>query len=559
MKHIKNKKFLLSGSALLVAIVALGATIAYSHDSSIYTNEFNLANYQIAAIEDFASPTNWKPCGETPKTFVVKNESEAPVMVRVKYEEAWRNKSDTQDLPLRKDGVTLVNVVLQNLDDWSLKVDGYYYYNFPLAPNSITSSLFEKVVLNCDANFGADNVCIKDITGTVCAKPDDEYEGASYHLRLIGETIQANAVDEWNIAYLDTGKNTNSALKSLAAGSTKPYSSTDSTIKSIAIVDELPDTVNPAVTDRVLISPQDAVPVYAYDDGDHNIYIHTEADKIYANADSSYLFYEMANLATITLSESFDTSSVTNMEQMFCSARALTSLILPESFDTSSVTNMRAMFSATNALTSLVLPESFDSSSVTDMNSMFAGTYALSSLELPEKFDTSSVTNMRAMFYISSLTSLTFPESFDTSSVTDMSDMFRNMNFLTSLTLPERFNTSSVTDMNHMFANMPALTSLVFPESFDTSSVKNMRRMFYETNAIAILSFPDSFNTNSATDLREMFFGASALTTLTLPTGFVARAGTNPGQMFIGVPATATLNANADASVRSLWPGQFRD
>ena len=80
-------------------------------------------------------------------------------MVRIKYDGVWRNAADTRNLPSEKDGVELAQIVLQNQSDWELKGDGYYYYKNALAPNSITSSLFQKVVLNLDANFGVDNVC----------------------------------------------------------------------------------------------------------------------------------------------------------------------------------------------------------------------------------------------------------------------------------------------------------------------------------------------------------------------------------------------------------------
>ncbi|MBP5634454.1 hypothetical protein J6X09_02035, partial [Candidatus Saccharibacteria bacterium] len=90
MKHIKNKRFLLYGSALLAAIVALGATIAYSHDSSVLPNEFNVGAHEVVMSETFVSPSNWKPGDETEKTLTVRNNSGSDIRVRVKYDEEWR-------------------------------------------------------------------------------------------------------------------------------------------------------------------------------------------------------------------------------------------------------------------------------------------------------------------------------------------------------------------------------------------------------------------------------------------------------------------------------------
>ena len=62
----------------------------------------------------------------------------------------------------------------------------------------------------------------------------------------------------------------------------------------------------------------------------------------------------------------FDTSTVTNMNQMFSMCSYLTSVPL---FDTSKVTTMKNMFSQSNSLTSVPL---FDTSKVNNVNFMFA-------------------------------------------------------------------------------------------------------------------------------------------------------------------------------------------
>ncbi len=199
MKNVKHKKLLLLGGILCVGAIA--GTIAFNSDRSKMANEFSLGTYRTAMTEEFTSPEGWKTCDETAKIFKVRNEGSVDVKVRVKYDEMWRNAADTTDLPLEKDGVKLVLVVLQNLDDWELKNSGYYYYKHTLAPGEETNSLFEKVVFNCEANLGTENVCTTTSTGTVCTKPEDEYEGAKYHLKITAETIQADVADEWTELY----------------------------------------------------------------------------------------------------------------------------------------------------------------------------------------------------------------------------------------------------------------------------------------------------------------------------------------------------------------------
>ncbi len=192
MKNVKNKKAILL-SCLALGIVAVGAVFAFSRDSSTLNNSFMIADYKIAYSEDFVAPSNWQPCEEVAKTFTVKNEGNAAVNVRIRYEDYWRNKVDTQDLLPVKDGVTLAIINFQNESDWILKSDGYYHYKNVLGPGAMTSSLLKSVTLNCEANFDKDNICTKTANGTVCEKPADEYEGATYHLRLIAETKQVGA------------------------------------------------------------------------------------------------------------------------------------------------------------------------------------------------------------------------------------------------------------------------------------------------------------------------------------------------------------------------------
>jgi len=71
------------------------------------------------------------------------------------------------------------------------------------------------------------------------------------------------------------------------------------------------------------------------------------------------------------------------------------------SFDTSSVTDMSQMFSSANVFSLDI--SNFDTSNVIDMGSMFSFSNILS-LKLGPKFNTSKVTNMDNMFYLNRTT-----------------------------------------------------------------------------------------------------------------------------------------------------------
>ena len=189
---------------------------------------------------------------------------------------------------------------------------------------------------------------------------------------------------------------------------------------------------------------------------------------------TSYWFYEMENLTTITGLNYLNTSEVTNMLGMFWGCKYLTSLDL-SSFNTANVTDMRFMFNKCENLTSL------------DVSS----------------FNTANVINMLAMFWdCKNLTSLDV-SSFNTSNVTDMTAMFENCGKLTSLDLSS-FNTANVTDMRFMFNKCENLTSLDL-SSFNTANVTNMKNMFENCDELKTITVGSTWSTEAVTSSTDMF------------------------------------------------------
>ncbi len=266
------------------------------------------------------------------------------------------------------------------------------------------------------------------------------------------------------------------------------------------------------------------------DPTDKTAYYYTEPEKVYLNRDSSKMFLsrfgeqKIENILELDLSN-FNTSHVTNMNDMFVNMHNLTSLDL-SNFDTSQVTDMGDMFFYASSLTNLNL-SSFNTSKVTNMGSMFNNASSLTSLNL-SNFDTSKVADMSAMFYnMSNLTSLNL-SNFNTSKVTDMHSMFSSMSSLTSLNL-SNFDTSKVTDMRAMFAGLPNLATLNL-SSFDTSNVTNMSGMFYEASNLSVLNL-SNFNTSKVTNMEAMFYNMVSLTLLDL-SSFNTLEVTNMSNMF---------------------------
>ena len=328
-------------------------------------------------------------------------------------------------------------------------------------------------------------------------------------------------------ATFDTGLNVNAKLKKLSGQSDANYSTSNTTITTIAKADILSSSVDTNDSKYILSSNDSIVPIYGwYDNG--TIYYYTNAEEIYLNANSSNMFQNLRILSDIEMS-SWNTSNVTNMGSMFYYAgySATTWSVGDLSgWDTSSVTNMGSMFSSAgySATTWSVGDLSgWDTSSVTNMGSIFnsagrsATTWSVGDLS---GWNTSNVTNMGNMFnqagYKSTTWSVGDLSGWDTSSVKDMTNMFYQAGYKSttwSVGNLSGWDTSSVTSMGSMFssAGLSATTWSVGDLSgWDTSSVTNMGNMFYYAgySAQTFNLNLSGWDTSSVTNMGSMFSSA---------------------------------------------------
>lgn len=114
------------------------------------------------------------------------------------------------------------------------------------------------------------------------------------------------------------------------------------------------------------------------------------------------MFYKCFSLTELNVSN-WNTSNVTNMNNMFINCSSLLSIEGINNWDTSNVTNMGGMFSVENAIldddmsiTNLNISD-WDVSNVTDMSNMFLKCTSLTSLNL-FKWNIKNVNNMQGVF-----------------------------------------------------------------------------------------------------------------------------------------------------------------
>lgn len=279
--------------------------------------------------------------------------------------------------------------------------------------------------------------------------------------------------------------------------------------------------------------------VMAYVEGTKLTIAGNGSGKVYANADSSYVFScdtsdVFSNLVTITGADIFDTGSATTFNRIFCKAKKLKTVnvgnwntdnvtdmgyvfsecpALEEAavsnWNTENVTYMRSMFQVAIKLTALDL-SAWDVGKVTDMSQMFLGhtsygDMAITSLGDVSKWDTHSLTNMQAMFQrCTSLKTLDL-SGWDTSSVTNMSYAFYWCTNLTTVGDTSDWDVRSVTTMHNLFYNCSALQTLDV-SNWDVGSVTSMEYTFYHCFSLQALDV-SNWNTENVTNMGHMFSG----------------------------------------------------
>ena len=197
-----------------------------------------------------------------------------------------------------------------------------------------------------------------------------------------------------------------------------------------------------------------------------------------AKVNMAGLFWGCENLynnnGTLTLTNAFNTSEVTNMSHMFCGCYKLKTIDFGQNFDTSNVENMAYMFSSAKYEKEPPLPMSFTSltvsgfntAKVTDMSHMFYMCYLLTSLDV-SGFNTSNVTDMSSMFACYNWNGATYPghltaldlSGWDFTNVTSTAKMFDRCEELVNLSFPSETNFASLTTMNYMFSQCRSLST----------------------------------------------------------------------------------------------------
>lgn len=453
-------------------------------------------------------------------------------------------------------------VVTYNIDENSEKITVNYGENLNL-DNPIKSGYkFENWLFDDGTVFDTSKPVLDDISITANFRPSKK-------------------------AKFKNGQTVNKKMKELAGNGGANKDSDDFNILKIKKADEILDEY---MSEENIVSADDSeYEIYMYF-SDGVMYYYSQAEELYLNQNSSYMFNHLKNVGEID-TEFFNTVEVTNMELMFYECNSLKNLDLSDfntknvekmnslfsscksiekldlsSFDTKNVTDMSSMFNKCSSLREINI-SGFNTEKVTDMNRMFSSCEIMENLDL-SGFNTRSVRTMEKMFdNMYSVKSINFSDNFSAENVGSMLCMFRNCYSLESVDL-SGFGTSSVTTTEQMFYSCRSLISINFGEfttpqltntnsmfsecesiksldlsSFNTSAVTSMKYMFNECLSLELLNL-SSFNTENVTDMNHMFSSCEKLQTLNL-LNFNTRRVENMEKMFDNMYELQTVNVSS--------------
>ena len=143
-----------------------------------------------------------------------------------------------------------------------------------------------------------------------------------------------------------------------------------------------------------------------------------------------YIFRNLSSLTEIVGLENWDTSSVTDMQDMFNGCHSLRTIDV-SSWDTSKVTNMLRTF-LDNHLENIIGINNWNTSSLVSLYNTFGNCTSLVNLDL-NNWNTSKVTSMFALFQTCINLKILDISGWDVSSCTDMNAIFNNCKSLLSI------------------------------------------------------------------------------------------------------------------------------
>jgi surface protein len=216
----------------------------------------------------------------------------------------------------------------------------------------------------------------------------------------------------------------------------------------------------------------------------------------------------------------WDTSNVTNMEEMFRSATVFNQDI--RDWDVSNVTDFTYMFyGASDMITEYNTTSGFG---ITP-NPWFWNGIEPDKYQFADKAKLEEAVNLWISDNNSAITTYREINTWDTSLITDMSSLFTNTEFNDDIS---NWDVSNVTNMYNMFSDNNSFNQII--SSWTTSKVSNMQQMF--SNATEFNQNLSNWNVSEVLNMYHMFNGCAKFNNGGSPLTWTTSKLTNMGGIF---------------------------
>lgn len=175
---------------LITKVYAQGNEIVkWFRDFDSKTNNFGVANIDVAIDEEFKPPTNWDGSSNE-KLVKVQNNSTGPALIRISIQKRW---VDDNRNPWAGDANFIkLNFSKNENKLWVDGEDGYFYYNKILSKGEVTEAILDSVELEIPEEL------------------KERYKGKKVIVDVRTEAVQAT-IDGYNAVW----KNLNNDIKTM--------------------------------------------------------------------------------------------------------------------------------------------------------------------------------------------------------------------------------------------------------------------------------------------------------------------------------------------------------
>ena len=226
---------------------------------------------------------------------------------------------------------------------------------------------------------------------------------------------------------------------------------------------------------------------------------------------------------------------LTNLGNMFDSARALENIEELRYLNTEKVNNFSCMFRKCSSLSDIKSLEKkyWNVSNGNDFSEMFYRCSSLSDIISLQNWNVSNGNNFSEMFsYCSSLAEIKSLQNWNVSNGSNFSCMFGSCSSLSDINSLQNWNVSNGKNFSAMFSYCSSLSNIKAIQNWNVSNGKNFSAMFYKCSSLSDIKSLENWIVSNGNDFSAMFYKCSSLSDIKSLENWKVSNGNNFSEMF---------------------------